>query len=626
MRCAIIFYFLFILLGIQPVYSQKDLNIDSLLTAYDNQASDTIKVKVGNAIVNYYMYREPDKVRRFVMDMLDLSSALEYDSGKCLGFYQMGVYFNDQDQLDSARHYYHLSLDIANEISNMKYKSQAFRALAIIEFSTGNLLKADSINNLDLANTIKYKDSLGIALAYDFKGTINQNKGHYLIALENVLKGLDLFEQLGDSIRIADGLNHLATLEYNLGNFKQAIHYNQKALGIYEAYDDSFYQAQALNDIGIMHMKLKQYSDAISYYDRSFELSQDNRFKSIQAATLSNYGTLFLELKEFNKAIAYLNRSILLSKSINAKRRIAISENKLAQVYLLKGAPEKAIGHAGRAKDYAEANQNISIKRVALRNISEALEQLNKFSLALENYKVFKILSDSILNKEKIKKVEEFRMQFDTQRKEAEIALQNEEIKILKIQAKNDRLSKFLFGIGMFSFIMISGLLYFGFTQRIKRNKVEREKQEAIYRQEIEYKKKELTSQTLHLVKKSTFIQELKVYLEKIKRSPDLFKVEFGRLVLLLERQSAEDQDWEVFKSYFSEVHNNFDDKLRSIAKDITDKEIRLASFLRMKLTTKEIASILNVLPDSVLKSKYRLKKKLSLEKEQDLTGFLNTI
>jgi DNA-binding CsgD family transcriptional regulator len=217
-------------------------------------------------------------------------------------------------------------------------------------------------------------------------------------------------------------------------------------------------------------------------------------------------------------------------------------------------------------------------------------------------------------------------MQFDTQRKEAEIALQNEEIKILKIQAKNDRLSKFLFGIGMFSFIMISGLLYFGFTQRIKRNKVEREKQEAIYRQEIEYKKKELTSQTLHLVKKSTFIQELKVYLEKIKRSPDLFKVEFGRLVLLLERQSAEDQDWEVFKSYFSEVHNNFDDKLRSIAKDITDKEIRLASFLRMKLTTKEIASILNVLPDSVLKSKYRLKKKLSLEKEQDLTGFLNTI
>ena len=44
-----------------------------------------------------------------------------------------------------------------------------------------------------------------------------------------------------------------------------------------------------------------------------------------------------------------------------------------------------------------------------------------------------------------------------------------------------------------------------------------------------------------------------------------------------------------------------------------------------MNLSTKEIASMLNVLPDSVLKSKYRLKKKLELSKEDDLTQFLNT-
>ena len=45
-----------------------------------------------------------------------------------------------------------------------------------------------------------------------------------------------------------------------------------------------------------------------------------------------------------------------------------------------------------------------------------------------------------------------------------------------------------------------------------------------------------------------------------------------------------------------------------------------------MNLSTKEIATMLNVLPDSVLKSKYRLKKKLQLDKEDDLTQFLNTL
>lgn len=204
--------------------------------------------------------------------------------------------------------------------------------------------------------------------------------------------------------------------------------------------------------------------------------------------------------------------------------------------------------------------------------------------------------------------------------------MQKEEINNLNIQAKNDKLTKTLYGIGMFSFLAIAGLLYFGFKQRIKKNKIEREKQEEIYKQEIKFKKKELATQTLHLVQKNTFIQELKENLEKIKQSPELFKVEFRRLVMLLKKESAEDKDWEVFKSYFSEVHNNFDNKLKDIYADISEKEIRLASFLRMNLSTKEIASMLNVLPESVLKSKYRLKKKLNLDKETDLTQFLNTL
>lgn len=178
----------------------------------------------------------------------------------------------------------------------------------------------------------------------------------------------------------------------------------------------------------------------------------------------------------------------------------------------------------------------------------------------------------------------------------------------------------------MFSFIAIAGLIYFSFKQRIKKNKIAREKQEEILKQELAFKKKELASQTLHLVQKNTFINELKENLERIKQSPQLFKIEFRRLVMLLRKESAEDKNWEVFKSYFSEVHNNFDIKLKEVYADITEKEIRLASFLRMHLSTKEIASMLNVLPESVSKSKYRLKKKLNLDKETDLNTFLSNL
>ena len=159
-----------------------------------------------------------------------------------------------------------------------------------------------------------------------------------------------------------------------------------------------------------------------------------------------------------------------------------------------------------------------------------------------------------------------------------------------------------------------------------KKNRIAREKQEEIYKKEIEHKQKELASQTLHLVQKNTFIQELKENLIHLKNSPDKFKAEFRRIVMLLKKENASDKDWEVFKTYFADVHNDFDQKLKTLYTDISEKEIRLAAFLRMNLTTKEIAATMNVLPDSILKSKYRLKKKLGLDKETDLNQFLNSL
>ena len=75
-----------------------------------------------------------------------------------------------------------------------------------------------------------------------------------------------------------------------------------------------------------------------------------------------------------------------------------------------------------------------------------------------------------------------------------------------------DTLTKGLYADGMASTLTLSRLLVFGYRQRIKKNKVECEKQEEIYKQEIAHKKKELASQTLHLVQKNTFIQILSFF------------------------------------------------------------------------------------------------------------------
>jgi tetratricopeptide (TPR) repeat protein/DNA-binding CsgD family transcriptional regulator len=373
-------------------------------------------------------------------------------------------------------------------------------------------------------------------------------------------------------------------------------------------------------------MSLQNEEEALAYFERSLEKSKLAKVSALEAAALTNIGDNYVQIGQPARAIEFLNMAIEMSKEINANRRVSIAQNKLAEAYLILEYPKKAIELLNEVKVYAKASENKSILKDALRLESVANENLGEFGQSLELHKQYMQLSDSLVNIEKLKKIEELRIMFQTEKKEAEIALQQEEINTLNAQAKVDQLTKGLYAGGMASALALSGLMVFGFRQRIKKNKIAREKQEEIYKQEIAHKKKELATQTLHLVQKNTFLDELKENLENLKNSPEKFKMEFRRIVMLLKKEKASDKDWEVFKTYFAEVHNDFDQKLKTIYPDISEKEIRLAAFLRMNLTTKEIAATLNVLPDSILKSKYRLKKKLALDKETDLSEFLNSL
>ena len=606
--------------------SQSLANIDSLLQAYSRQPADTAKLITANQIVNYYMYRDAGQAERFAREQLQMAKTLQHEPGLALAHYQLGIVFNNLDQIDSAKYQYQVSLQKARGVKNPVYISQALRALAILEFSRGRLQQADSINDLDLAEALKNVDSMGIALAYDFKGTINQNRGYLPIALTYALKGLHIFEKLQDSIRIADALNHLATLELNLGNYRKGIEYDLKALDIYEDYDDIYYQAQALNDIGVMYKNLHEQESALDYFRRSIEKSELAQVAALKAASLTNIGDTYNETGNPAEAVGYLEEAIGLAENIGAQRRKAISQNKLAESYLLMNHPQVALQLLDQVKEYAQGTENQTILNESLRHYSQAFEQLGQSGKALENFKAYKALSDTLLNREKVKTIEALRVQYDLQKKEASLALQVEEIESLNARAEVDRLTKGLYAGGMFSFLAISGGLFFGFRQRMKKNRIAREKQEAIYRQEIEHKKKELASQTLHLVQKNTFLEELEENLENMRKSPEKFKMEFRRMAMLLRKEKASDKDWETFKTYFAQVHNDFDQKLKTLAEGISEKEIRLAAFLRMNLTTKEIAATLNVLPESVLKSKYRLKQKLGLNRETELSDFLASL
>ncbi|SDS30750.1 DNA-binding transcriptional regulator, CsgD family [Polaribacter sp. KT25b] len=85
-------------------------------------------------------------------------------------------------------------------------------------------------------------------------------------------------------------------------------------------------------------------------------------------------------------------------------------------------------------------------------------------------------------------------------------------------------------------------------------------------------------------------------------------------------------ENLDSFFSNFEKLHPNFNENLFKIAPKLTSNELKLAAFLRLNLSSKEISKLLNINPDSVNKARYRLRKKLNLSINNDLTTFILNI
>lgn len=142
---------------------------------------------------------------------------------------------------------------------------------------------------------------------------------------------------------------------------------------------------------------------------------------------------------------------------------------------------------------------------------------------------------------------------------------------------------------------------------------------------ELKNKSNELTLQTTALVKRNEAIQSFLKELDEQKstlgdRYPNKL---YNRLRKLMEDGLNDQADWLQFESYFNNAHHHFMEQLRQRYADITTGDLRLCCLLRMNLSTKEIASLLNVSIRAIEIRRYRLRKRLSLESDTNLVDFL---
>jgi ligand-binding sensor domain-containing protein/DNA-binding CsgD family transcriptional regulator len=143
---------------------------------------------------------------------------------------------------------------------------------------------------------------------------------------------------------------------------------------------------------------------------------------------------------------------------------------------------------------------------------------------------------------------------------------------------------------------------------------------------EVRHKNQELASATLHIVQKSEILNAIHEALERLKQSATgnaKMEREIHQIIKMLEQDARTDADWEQFSHHFDQVHSDFLKRLGEAHAHLSPNDYKLCAYLRLNLSSKEIAALMNISLRGVESSRYRLRKRLGLDTEENLTDYL---
>lgn len=137
-------------------------------------------------------------------------------------------------------------------------------------------------------------------------------------------------------------------------------------------------------------------------------------------------------------------------------------------------------------------------------------------------------------------------------------------------------------------------------------------------RQDIESKSRELATSTMNLIKKNEFLSTVKNELHKIDDNNQL-----KNIIKIIDNNLNSTDDWKLFEEAFNNADKGFLQKVKDKHQGLTPNDLRLCAYLRLNLSSKEIAPLLNISPRSVEVKRYRLRKKMNLPHETSLANYI---
>lgn len=430
--------------------------------------------------------------------------------------------------------------------------------------------------------------------------TYNKNS----ISFEYYLKAYNIYKHLSSDEfpEKGEALYNLAGAYYRYDDDRNTIRFMKQSLeaDVVPGHDVT---TSTYNTIGLCYQRLGEFDSSLHYFQLAMQHAIDDNQKVWIGIISGNIGRTYFRLGEIDKAIALLEENVASSLTTTEGKNTFSAICALTGYYIIKGdvaTARKTWNKAGTVSNAAHIMKDYGIATLYYRTASalykaegdaaKAILYADSAMNAKDSATAAKIATNNIMAQEKVAYVQR-RLELDRvlAEKERYIFIRN----------------SLILTIALFTII---GLLL------ISRNRA-RQKQLAA----------ELNAATVKLINYNRNIEALQ---EQVQTADDMKQEEAetydSEIIAQLENSVLlTDEQWDEFRKLFEKVHKGFFSNLRRKLPDLTPAEVRFMALSKLQLSPKEMASMLGVSPNTIRIYKYRIRKKLNLDKDDSFEQLL---
>lgn len=557
--------------------------------------SDTVEIEqktvIYNQLAKYYLDINLDSVSSIALKVIAYSKAEDFKKGIAVGTLRLAQVEETKGNTDKA-----LELFI-----------QTISLYGDLEKGTDYLQAVNSI------------------------GTIYEIRHDYDKALEYFLSGLYESDLQGFITGKAFFNNNISIIYSVIESNELALEYAIKASKLFKELGHTNYYANSLLNIGHYYKDLGKSDSAKYYYQQAEILQLENSNYYGLTILYGNLGNISLSEDNVDKAFYFFKKALSNAYSIdsldpNKYYKLSNAQINIGKTYLLQHDYPNAKINLIQGFENAKRIKSSYLQKEGSKGLLDYYMGLNQKDSAALYLDIFLTFNDSLQAEKYNERIDKLNFEFQLQ-KERELSEKEKELVVLE---KNRQELIYLSLLGILFLIVTVGIFIWYF-QKLKLQKSELVQENLRLENEnylvsLDKKNKELMTTVLNLLERNEFISKISEQLQNMElkdKSDNSTNIE--SIIKSIDKDSV-NKLWKEFEIRYMEVHKDFHQKLTSSFLDLTANERRLCAFIVLNLSTKDISSITYQSAHSIKIARYRLRKKLGLDKNENLTAFLHNL